>query len=154
MPPADDLTKPTLFHCLRVGVYLYKNNYPENIVLAGLLHDVIEDTKIKKEELSKEFNYEIAELVEANSKDKTISDSDARIKELIQRCIAAGQDAAIVKAADVLDNYKYFAKIEDPDGLKYCGKNASTMFQHLPPSFTDKVFEELRKLHEINSPLT
>lgn len=45
------LTKPTLFHSIRVGNYLYKNGYPDHIVIAGFLHDVVEDTKTTTDEI-------------------------------------------------------------------------------------------------------
>lgn len=148
MPQADELIKPTLFHSIRVGVYLYDHNYDENIVLAGVLHDSIEDTDIDEHLLQSEFNEEIANIVKANSKDKSISDSDKRIEELIKRCISSGQNALIVKAADVLDNYKYYAKTNSKDGLKYCANNAKTIFQYIPNNFDDNIFDELKNIHE------
>jgi (p)ppGpp synthase/HD superfamily hydrolase len=40
MPPSDENSrKPIMFHDIRVGVYLYENDYPQDIVLAGVLHD-------------------------------------------------------------------------------------------------------------------
>lgn len=49
------LHKPTLFHSIRVGTYLYEKNYPQKVVIAGLLHDIIEDTEVSPEFLEVEF---------------------------------------------------------------------------------------------------
>ena len=49
MPNDDELSKPTLLHGIRTGVYLYENGYGQDIVLAGLLHDIIEDTEAMSE---------------------------------------------------------------------------------------------------------
>ena len=47
-PVANDNTrKPVLFHDIRVGTYLYENNYSRDIVLAGFLHDALEFMGVK-----------------------------------------------------------------------------------------------------------
>ncbi len=146
MPGIDELSKPTLFHSIRTGLYLYEQGYERNIVLAGLLHDIIEDTEISEQKIQEEFGKTILELILANSKDKSIKDQADRIEELIKRCIATGQNALIVKAADVIDNFKYFSKIQDAKGIDYCILNAKTIFKNKPDSFQDKIFKELSLL--------
>lgn len=143
MGDVSELSKPTLFHSIRVGTYLYENDYSKEIVLAGLLHDIIEDTDITPQLLDDEFGTEVVKLISANSKDSSISDSDERIEELIKRCVEAGEDSLIVKAADVLDNYKYFSRIKDEKGIDYCRRNADKILQHKPKNFTDPLFKKL-----------
>ena len=50
-------------HCLEVYVILNAIEVDENLLCAGLLHDTIEDTDTTYEELVKEFNKDIADLV-------------------------------------------------------------------------------------------
>jgi len=150
IPPAEELTKPTLFHCIRTGVYLYENGYSRDIVLAGFLHDVIEDTGLSEEDLRSEFGEKVAKLVVANSKDKTITDSDERIESLVKQCIEYGEEALIVKAADVIDNFSYFSQIKDPKGVNYCQRNAEAIFKQIPNSFLDKIFNSLKEEYAIN----
>ena len=83
LPKNDKDSKPVLFHSIRVGVYLYENGYDEDVVIAGLLHDIIEDTSISRQELIIEFNINIANIVIANSKNKSIPNQDERIDELM-----------------------------------------------------------------------
>lgn len=137
--------KPILFHAVRVGLYLYENNYSRDIILAGVLHDALEFSKISEDVLRDEFGNNIVKLVKANSKDRSIKDLDERIDELIRRCVKDGKDALIVKAADILDSFKYYTKEKNLSELDYCRKNARAIFKHKPDNFNDLVFRELRK---------
>lgn len=145
MPSSEELTKPTLFHSIRTGVYLYHKNYPRDIVLAGFLHDIIEDTYLTADEIEKEFGKKVANLVVANSKDKSILESNERIETLIKQCIKYGEDALIVKAADVIDNFSYFSHINDKRGIDYCIRNTNIILKNIPNYFSDKIFSILRK---------
>lgn len=100
--------KPVILHSVRVGLHLYNLGYDKNIVSAAILHDVIEDTDVKIEEVESRFGAEIAKLVEANSFDESIKDKTERYKENFERCRKAGKDALIVKAADFFDNTDYY----------------------------------------------
>jgi (p)ppGpp synthase/HD superfamily hydrolase len=145
MPPSDENSrKPILFHDIRVGVYLYENGYSEDIVLAGVLHDTIEWSKMNEEMLRKEFGDEITKLVLASTKDDSITDKEEKTTELIKRCIQNGQDALIVKAADILDSFKWYSSQDNKNELQYCMRNASAIFKFKPDDFTDKIFDELR----------
>jgi len=140
--------KPTIFHSIRVGTYLYNNNYNDDVVLAGLLHDVIEDTVITKEIIEEKFNATIAKMVMANSRDSSIDNKKHAQAELITRCILSGKNATIIKAADILDNYIYYKRIQKESGILYCFENAEILFKHLPNDFSDKVFDELKLIHK------
>lgn len=60
--------EPYIVHPLTVGVYLAQMKLDANTVCAGLLHDVIEDGDITKEELEMIFGKETAFLVDGVSK--------------------------------------------------------------------------------------
>jgi GTP pyrophosphokinase len=148
-PISDENTrKPVLFHDIRVGVYLYENNYSRNIVLAGLLHDAIEFSEIKSETISAEFGEEVLRLIKASTKDESI-EKEKRNRELIERCIANGQDALIIKVADTIDSFKFYTKINNQDQLQnYCAKIADLIFELKPVEFNDKIFAELKTWQE------
>jgi GTP pyrophosphokinase len=59
---------PYTSHCVAVAVILAELSVPPSMIIAGLLHDVIEDTSITLEELSKEFSGEVASLVDGVTK--------------------------------------------------------------------------------------
>ena len=144
MPVADETTrKPVLFHGLRVGIYLYERGYSEDIVLAGVLHDILEDTEITQEELREEFGHTVTKLVQASTKDDSVA-KEEKTEELIKRCVNNGQDALIIKAADILDSFKWYSGQNNKGEIEYCMKNANTIFKYKPDDFNDPIFEELK----------
>lgn len=141
----EDSRKPILFHDIRVGVYLYEKDYSRDIVLAGVLHDALEFSAITEEMLQAEFGENVLQMGKANSKDRSIEDPDERIEELIKRCAGAGQDALIVKVADILDSFKHYTKTKNQPELEYCAKTTKAILKYLPKDFKDQAFEELKK---------
>jgi len=59
---------PYISHCLAVGSILAELSVPPELIIAGLLHDVVEDTPISLEDIRKEFNEEVASLVDGATK--------------------------------------------------------------------------------------
>lgn len=111
--PIKDLSKPVVLHGIRVGLSLYHKEYPEEIILAGYLHDVLEDTHTKFDEIENTFGKDIALIVQANTFDTTIQDKREQYRKLFEQCLSAGRSALIVKAADILDNSFYYPLAED-----------------------------------------
>lgn len=150
MPVSDENSrKPILFHDIRVGVYLYEHGYSEDIVLAGVLHDTIEWSGATEQLLRDEFGDSVVRLILASTKDDTIVDKAEKTNELIQRCVRNGQDALIVKVADILDSFKWYSNQNNEDELKnHCMKNAEAIFRFKPKDFDDKIFDELKSWQE------
>lgn len=59
---------PYIAHCVAVADILAKIAVPPELIIAGLLHDVVEDTDISLEKINKEFGGEIASLVDGVTK--------------------------------------------------------------------------------------
>jgi (p)ppGpp synthase/HD superfamily hydrolase len=145
MPVSEENSrKPILFHDIRVGTYLYEKGYAQNIVLAGLLHDVIEWSTADEKILKEEFGEDIFKLVMANTKNDSIADGEDKINELIKRCAENGQEALIVKSADIIDSFKWYSSQNNKNELQYCMRTANAIFKLKPDNFNDKIFEELR----------
>ncbi|MBI4592236.1 HD domain-containing protein [Candidatus Uhrbacteria bacterium] len=145
MPPSDENSrKPILFHDIRVGVYLYENDYAQDVVLAGVLHDAIEWSKANEKMLRDEFGDNVVRLVLASTKDDSIADKEEKTIELIKRCVQNGQDALIVKTADILDSFKWYSRQDNKNELQYCMRNANAIFKFKPNNFDDKIFNELK----------
>ena len=67
----DQLRKsgePYIIHPVQVAYILSTLGLDESTICAALLHDVIEDTDITLEDLSKEFSQEIASMVDGVTK--------------------------------------------------------------------------------------
>lgn len=66
--------KPMIMHPISVGNLLEDYGYDDEIIAAGYLHDVVEDTKYTIEDIQNEFGKKIANLVMgASEPDKTLS---------------------------------------------------------------------------------
>ena len=92
----------TAQHPIEVAGVLRAAGEPEWVVVAGLLHDVLEDTDVSADELAKRFGPEIAGVVEAVSQDETIRGYRERKADLRRRTVDGGREAANIALADKL----------------------------------------------------
>ena len=91
---------PYIQHCFMVGFILERAGFPDTVVAAGILHDVLEDTVTTEEELVSLFGKGIADLVSAVSEqDKSLSWEvrKARYLEVLQK---APSEAMAIAVAD------------------------------------------------------
>lgn len=91
---------PFIEHPLEVGWLLYRAGAPDQLIAAGLLHDVLEKTTVSAGELKARFGSPIADLVSAVSEDERIDGYEPRKTALRQQVAAAGAGALMVFAAD------------------------------------------------------
>ncbi|MCX7857720.1 MAG: bifunctional (p)ppGpp synthetase/guanosine-3',5'-bis(diphosphate) 3'-pyrophosphohydrolase [Deltaproteobacteria bacterium] len=103
--------EPYLIHPLEVAYILAKMNLDIPSVIAGLLHDTLEDTDTKKEDLERHFGSEIASLVDGVTKISKISvkpNEDTRAETLRKMILAMGKDLRVVliKLADRYHNMR------------------------------------------------
>lgn len=91
-------------HLLTVGELLAEQNYPDELLAAGLLHDIAEHAEVEPNSLRGRFGDEVVELVEALTEDPTIPDYEERKKEHRERVAAAGPNAQAIFAADKTTN--------------------------------------------------
>jgi (p)ppGpp synthase/HD superfamily hydrolase len=94
----DDL--PFMTHPFEVACLLHEAGYADEVVAAGVLHDVLEDTDVERTELEARFGPEVARLVAAVTDDPSIEDHAERKAALRRQVAAAGECAAVVFAAD------------------------------------------------------
>jgi len=88
-----------ILHPLEVAQLLRNRGYPDHVVAAGVLHDVIEDTDATHAELERRFGGEVARLVSSVSEpdDGSYGERKERLREAVAQ---AGPEAAAVYAAD------------------------------------------------------
>lgn len=91
-------------HLLAVGELLAEQNLPDEVLAAGLLHDVAEHAGVDPDSLRGRFGDEVADLVEALTEDPAIPDYEERKKEHRERVAAAGPGAQAIFAADKAAN--------------------------------------------------
>lgn len=141
--------KPVIVHSLRVAFYLDNLNYSTNIVIAGLLHDVVEDSNTTINQIEAEFGQDIAQIVAANTFNRNIDDKTEIDKDMLNRCVGIGKDALIVKGIDLLDNSYYFHLAKDTDTYKGLVKKLE-YFLGISESFIkeEKIFKDLTKRYD------
>ncbi len=97
---------PYISHPYTVGMILLKENCSEEVVIAGILHDTIEDTTVTYEELAREFGSKVANLVQAASEpDKSLPWKE-RKRHTIQYLRTASTEEIQVITADKLHNLR------------------------------------------------
>lgn len=103
--------EPYFVHVLNVAYELSKLKVDPNTICAGLLHDVIEDCGVTKEEMIEEFNEEIYEIVEAVTKISNLKFTDEKEYQANNHrkiLIAMAKDVRVilVKLVDRLHNMR------------------------------------------------
>src|SRR5438270_9037490 len=67
-----------LVHPLEVASLLERSEYPDHVVAAAVLHDVLEDTDAEPADLEDRFGSDVAELVSLVTDDPSIDDEEQR----------------------------------------------------------------------------
>ena len=94
---------PYIMHPFSVGMILKEYGFENDVVIAGILHDVIEDTTFSYKDIKKNFSKEIADMVQACSENKSFS-WEERKKHTIKELKKANRKVCAIISADKLHN--------------------------------------------------
>ncbi len=103
--------EPYIFHPVAVARILANMRMDHKCLMAAILHDVIEDTPTAKEQLAKEFDDEIAEMVDGVSKLTQFdfkTQAEAQAANFRKMLLAMTKDIRVIliKLADRLHNMR------------------------------------------------
>jgi (p)ppGpp synthase/HD superfamily hydrolase len=107
---------PFIEHPLAVAERLAEQRLPEDVVAAGLLHDVIEYTHFPLSKLRIRFGVDVAAIVFALTEDMEIENYEERKRDLRQLVAEAGPDAWMVFAADKIANVEVLRRAYTIEG--------------------------------------
>ena len=111
----EDRPLPYITHLFSVALLAAEDGARDEIVIAALLHDTLEDTGTTRAELAHEFGEGVAELVEAVS-ERTEKDGKPlswkeRKEDYLERLAQASDEAVLIATADKVDNVE--SRIEE-----------------------------------------
>jgi (p)ppGpp synthase/HD superfamily hydrolase len=104
---------PYIAHVVHVSVILMRHSFGEDLAIAGVLHDVVEDCDYPLGAIADAFGDEVARLVEAVSETKAVDGAELpweqRKAEKLAHLHAGAPDVAALKAADAIHNARSIA---------------------------------------------
>lgn len=127
--------EPYIIHPICVAIILAELELDKESIISGLLHDVVEDTVMTKEEIEKEFGAEVALLVDGVTKLTQLSYQHDKIESqaenLRKMFLAMAKDIRVImiKLADRLHNMRTM-KYQSP--AKQIEKSRETMDIYSP----------------------
>ena len=123
--------EPYIIHPVEVAKILASLGMDEQTIIAGLLHDVVEDTEYTEEQLKEDFGEEVTLLVDGVTKLGNLvfeTKEDAQAENLRKMFLAMSKDirVLIIKLADRLHNMRtinYMSPAEDRGKIKRNSRN-------------------------------
>lgn len=94
---------PYIYHPLAAGYTLYKCGYSYDVVIAGILHDVLEDCGVSAKKMSKIFGGRITMLV------RTVTNTDENYQSAPEHMSIA---TLSIKTADTISNVSDYMKYD------------------------------------------
>jgi (p)ppGpp synthase/HD superfamily hydrolase len=105
--------EPYIVHVVHVSVILLRHGFSEDVAIAGLLHDVVEDQDVPLAQIKAGFGPAVAEMVAALTERKQEDGQERpwedRKREALAHLATASPEAVTVKAADTLHNARSLA---------------------------------------------
>ncbi len=99
---------PYITHPLTVGLILARAGASEEVIIAGILHDTVEDStpekKVTREMIAERFGDKVGELVLSVTETNKELPWEERKTEALEHIKKFTQESALIKSADVISN--------------------------------------------------
>jgi guanosine-3',5'-bis(diphosphate) 3'-pyrophosphohydrolase len=111
---ADGVT-PYVVHPLKVAMGVSAMTKDTNVIIAAILHDVVEDTDITDKKIRKIFGDTVADLVKEVTVPKRVKNKK---KYVLAKVNKLSDGAKLIKLSDVIDNNRDLETAKWPDKKK------------------------------------
>lgn len=147
---------PYIVHIYEVFQILQENNADSDTLIAGVLHDTVEDTGTSLDEICSMFGYRVASFVDILSENKALPYAKRKAVQA-ERIKNAPKEAKMVKCADCLSNIKsiYFDEKRGEDIWNKFNSTKDNIKEHYHAtieSISDlgemKMFKELKEYYQ------
>jgi len=101
-------------HPLEVGVILAKYNMSDDVIVAGILHDTVEDTALTLEEIENTFGPRVALYVKFCSESNKCDPWKKRKIDYLSTLVSAPIDVLYIVCADKLTNINSISRNLEP----------------------------------------
>jgi (p)ppGpp synthase/HD superfamily hydrolase len=136
---------PFIVHPINVGRKLIELDAPEDLVIAGFLHDTVEDTATTLEDIDKFFGEKVATLIGFISEPDKTKPWKERKQHTLDKLKNASSEIILLECADKLDNIK--------DINRDYEQEADNLWSRLNASKEDQLwyYLELSKIMRVHS---
>ena len=110
---ADGL--PYIIHPFMVALKLAKHNFPDTVIAAALMHDVLEDTDYPETKIRKELGDEVLDIVKAVTNDDSLPWEEKK-KKYIESVRNGSEGAKAIAVADKIHNLESLLIAHDEQG--------------------------------------
>ena len=153
---------PYVTHCISVGMLLIDYTADESVIVAGILHDTLEDTDYTYEELCNDFGQEVADLVlsvthitKQDEKKRHSTTWEQKMFLYTTKIKENGTKTALIAASDKIHNMRSMIEAYIGNEAQFMvdfGKNFQeriTFFEVIRESISEKVPEKLLKEYDM-----
>lgn len=116
---------PYIIHPLTVGLILSRAGADEDTVVAGILHDTIEDSiaekKVTTTMLADRFGERVADLVASVSEQRKELPWEDRKQDALEQIQTFSHNSLLIKSADIIANASELADDYERDGASVFG---------------------------------
>ncbi|MBI4231075.1 MAG: HD domain-containing protein [Planctomycetes bacterium] len=101
---------PYVTHVAAVGMMLADHGYPDDVVIAGILHDTVEDTGLTVGEIRAGFGDRVARIVDACTEQDKSLPWEERKRLYIEHLRDAPEEILAVSCCDKIHNLRSIAR--------------------------------------------
>lgn len=145
---------PYFVHPVAVAFLLRGYEYSESIQIAGLLHDVVEDTECSLEQIEEEFGKAVSELVDWCTELSKGRSWEERKSAMIEKLKGAPVEAKAVAGADKAHNLNTILDVWEREGDEIWNRFSrgashqlryyQQILESIGTGFSDSILNELR----------